>query len=118
MKIAIAKTRNSRISLKHAITICKFLKNKKLIKAKVFLENVLKQKESYNGKYYTNATKEFISLLKQAEANAKKKGLNVDKLFIKIIKADKGETMYLPKRAKFIPRRAKTTHLTVMLEER
>jgi hypothetical protein len=26
--------------------------------------------------------------------------------------------MYLPKRAKFIPRRAKTTHLTVMLEER
>ncbi len=118
MKTAIARTRNSRISLKHAVTICKYLKGKKLMKAKAFLENVLKQKESYDGKYYINATKEFISLLKQAEANAKKKGLNVDKLFIKVIKADKGETMYLPKRAKFVPRRAKTTHLTIMVEER
>ncbi|MGC8993560.1 MAG: uL22 family ribosomal protein [Candidatus Aenigmatarchaeota archaeon] len=118
MKIAIARTRNSRISLKHAITISKFLKGKKLERAKKFLENVLMQKESYDGKYYTNATKEFISLLKAAEANAKKKGLNLEKLFIKVIKADKGETMYLPKRAKFVPRRAKTTHLTVILEER
>ena len=118
MKIAIARTRNSRISLKHAVTICKFLKGKRLSRAKTFLENVLRQKESYNGKYYTNATREFISLLKQVEANAKKKGFNVDRLFIKTIKADKGETMYLPKRAKFVPRRAKTTHLTVIVEEK
>ena len=118
MKIAIARTRNSRISLKHAVTICNFLRGKKLLKAKAFLDNVLKQKESYDGKYYTNATKEFISLLNQVEANAKKRGLNIDKLFIKVIKADKGETMYLPKRAKFVPRRAKTTHLTVIVEER
>ncbi|MFH7880932.1 MAG: uL22 family ribosomal protein [Candidatus Aenigmatarchaeota archaeon] len=118
MKIASAKTRNSRISLKHAVTICKYLRGKKLSKAKKFLDNVLAQKESYDGKYYTKATKEFISLLKAVEANAKKKGLNVDKLFIKVIKADKGETMYLPKRAKFLPRRAKTTHLTVIVEEK
>jgi hypothetical protein len=26
--------------------------------------------------------------------------------------------MYLPRRAKYVPRRAKTTHLTVILEER
>lgn len=118
MKTAVAKTKNSRISLKHSITICRFLKNMKLSKARAFLENVLKGKESYNGKYYTSATKEFLSLLKAVEANAKKKGLNTDKLFIKTIKADKGETMYLPKRAKFLPRRAKTTHLTVIVEER
>lgn len=118
MKVAIARTKNSRISLKHAKEICKFLKNKKLSRAKKFLEDVLSQKVSYGGKYYTKATKEFISLLKSVEANAKKKGLNVDKLFIKTIKADKGETIYLPKRAKFLPRRAKSTHLTVVVEER
>lgn len=118
MKVAIARVRNSRISLKHAVEICKYLRGKKLSKVFRFLENVLKQKESYDGKYYTKATKTFISLLKSAEANAKKKGLNPERLFVKIIKADKGETMYLPKRAKFLPRRAKTTHLTVVLEER
>ena len=118
MKVALARTRNSRISLKHAIQICKFLENKRLHKAKSFLENVLNGKESFKGKYYTNATKEFLSLLKAVEANAKKKGLNVEKLFIKMIKADKGETLRLPKRAKFVPRRAKTTNLTVMVEER
>jgi len=118
MKEAIARTKNSRISLKHALQICKFLKNKKLQKAKAFLEKVLKQEESYNGKYYTKATKEFLSLLKAAEANAKKKGLNLEKLYIKVIKADKGETIYRPKRAKFVPRRGKSTHLTVILEER
>ncbi|MEM5814976.1 MAG: uL22 family ribosomal protein [Candidatus Aenigmatarchaeota archaeon] len=118
MKFAVARTRNSRISFKNAVKICKFLKNKNLKKAKTFLENVLKQKESYNGKYYIKATKEFLSLLKSVEANAKKKGLNLEKLYIKVIKADKGETIYLPKRAKFVPRRAKTTHLTLIVEER
>ncbi|MEM5870062.1 MAG: uL22 family ribosomal protein [Candidatus Aenigmatarchaeota archaeon] len=119
MKTAISKLPNARISLKHSLVLCKKLKGKKLNKAKTFLENLVAGKVSINGKYYTKAVKTFLELLKNVEANAKQKGLNADKLFIKNIKADKGVSFYRPRSLWHLRgQRAKSVNLTVEVEER
>lgn len=114
-----AKIKNARISFKNALIVLKKLRGKKLSKAKKFLERVYKGEESINGKYYTNTVEKILELLKSAEANAKQKGLDTEKLWIKNIKADKGEKRILAKsRFKFRGREGKSTHLYVELEER
>jgi len=119
MKTAIAKISNARISFKHSLVLCKELKGKKLSKAKSFLENLISQKVNIDGKYYTNAAKNFLDLLKAAEANATKKGLNSEKLFIKQIKADRGSRFYRPRSLWHLRRqRIKAVNLSLELEER
>jgi large subunit ribosomal protein L22 len=115
---AVART-TARISLKHSVILCKKLKGKKLSKAKTFLQNLIEKKESIDGKYYTKASSEILKLLENVEANAKQKNMNVERLFISKIKADKGFTFILPKsKAKFRGRRGKVTNLEVVVEER
>jgi len=119
MKIARAIRENARISMKHAVIVCRELKNKKAEKAKRFLEDLINKKRSLNGKYYTNACKKILEILKNAEANAKNKNLNLDKTFVKLAKADKGEVFIRPKsRARFRGREAKITRIEIILEER
>ncbi len=119
MKEARAIVKNAKVSLKKAVVVCKRLKNLNLKKAERFLNELLEQKKSIDGKYYTNVVKVLLKLLKSAKANAERKGMNVDKLYIKVIKADKGETFIRPlPKAKFQPRKAKQTHITVILGER
>jgi len=112
-----------RISTKHALEICPKIKGNPLQKAKRFLNNLLAKKIGIKGKtkgkYYTNAAKNILSVLNAAEANAKQKNLNVEKLFVKQAKADKGYKFIRPKtRAKFAGRKAKMTNITIILEER
>ena len=117
--MVVTRIKNARISLQNAVLICKKLKGKKLSKAKDFLEKLHEKKISLNGKYYTKTVEKFLELLKSAEANAKQKGLDTEKLWIKNIKADKGERVILVKsRFKFRGRRGKSTHLYVEVEER
>ena len=117
--MARAKVTNVKISLKESVKFCKHIKGMKVSKAKRFLQDLIDQKVNIDGKYYTNIDKTVLKLLKSAEANAKKKGMNESKLWIKNIKADKGMTFILPKsRSKFAGRRGKMTHLTIELEER
>ncbi|OYT42221.1 MAG: hypothetical protein B6U78_01685 [Candidatus Aenigmarchaeota archaeon ex4484_224] len=119
MKEARAILRNARVSLKHALVLTKKLKGMKVEKAEKFLNDLLNQRVSINGKYYTKTTKTILNLLKSAKANALKKDMDEKKLFIKLIKADKGETLILGKtRAKFANRRGKSTHLIIILGER
>ncbi|MEM7821225.1 MAG: uL22 family ribosomal protein [Candidatus Aenigmatarchaeota archaeon] len=119
MKKSISKIRDARVSLKKCIVICKELKGKKISKAKDFLEKLIKKEISLNGKYYTNPAKKILELLKNAEADAKFKGLELERTFIKNIKADKGFTFIRPRsRFRLRGRRIKATHLTVELEER
>ncbi|MEM5773226.1 MAG: uL22 family ribosomal protein [Candidatus Aenigmatarchaeota archaeon] len=119
MKTARAKISNARISLKHALVLCKELKGKKLEKARKFLENLISEKVSINGKYYTKAAGIFLELLKSAEANAAQKGLATEKLFIKNIKADKGLRFYRPRSLWHLRRqRIKAVNLTVEVGER
>lgn len=116
---ATAKAMNARISFKHSLILCRVLRRKKVSSAKKILEDLIAQKRSLNRKYFINASKKFLEVLKDAEANAKQKKLNLDDLFIKIIKADKGEKFIRPKsRAKFRGREAKSTNIKIILEER
>ncbi|MCS7106148.1 MAG: hypothetical protein NZ942_02445 [Candidatus Aenigmarchaeota archaeon] len=119
MKTASALLEDARVSLKHSLILCKELKNKKLEEAKKFLEMLVDKKISLNGKYYTKAAKQILEILKTAEANAKVKKLNPEKLFIKVAKADKGRVFIRPKsRWRFRGRKAKVTRIEIILGER
>jgi large subunit ribosomal protein L22 len=119
MKEAKAIGRGLRISIKHALPIVREIKGKPLKKAKRFLNDLIEQRVSLNGKYYTKAAKNILLVLNSAEANAKQKDLNIEKLFVKMAKADKGYKFIRPKsRSKFAGRKAKVTHVTIILGER
>jgi len=113
---AVARIRNARISMKKALVLCKRIKGKKLQDAKNFLENLINKKVSIDGKYYTQTAKVFLELISQAAGNARFKNLDENKLFIKNVKADKGERMLRYGRKGI--RRRKSTHLTMVVEER
>jgi ribosomal protein L22 len=119
MKTAIARISNARISLKNSLLLCKELKGKRLGKARRFLEDLIAQKANIDGKYYTKTAKNFLELLRAAEANAMKKGLNSERLFIRQIKADKGLRFYRPRSLWHLRRqRIKAVNLTLEVEER
>lgn len=119
---AVARGRNLRISTKDSIIVCGRIRGSKLERAKNFLRNLIDKKVSVDGKYYTNAAKQILRLLEQAEANARTKNLNVDRLFVETAKADKGAKILrygrigLKKGRGF--RRGKSTHVEIVLVER
>jgi ribosomal protein L22 len=119
MKTAKAKIIGAKISMKHSLVLCKHLRGMSLKKATQFLEDLIAMKKNIDGKYYTNASKKFLELLKSVEANAKVKGLNVEKLFIKTIKAENGRRAWRP-RSRWILRgqKMKSVNLTVEVGER
>jgi len=116
---ATAKSKDARISFKKSIILAKELRKKKVSSALQLLRELKDKKKSLKGKYYTKTTNKFLEVLLAAEANAKKKNLNSDRLFIKIIKADKGYKFIRP-RSRFGLRgtQAKMTNLEIIVEER
>ena len=84
-----------------------------------FLQELIEKKRNIDGKYYTKASKVLLELLKTVKANAKNKGMDESKLFIRLIKADKGETLWRP-RSRWILRgqKMKSVNLSVEVEER
>lgn len=119
MCIATAKLPSARVSLKHSAVLCKQIKGKPLGKAKLLLQELIEKRRSINSKYYCKAANTLLQLLKDAEANAKQKGLNSERLFVVSAKADKGFTFLTPKtRYRFRRRRKKLARLEVCLEER
>jgi large subunit ribosomal protein L22 len=119
MKIARAKFDDARVSFKQSMIICKEIKGKKLERAKKILQDLIEQKTSLDGKYYTSTVEKFLEIVKNAEANAKQKGLNIEKTFIKTARADAGKTFTRPKsRFKFRGRKAKSSSILIEVEER
>ncbi len=119
MKTASARLDDARISLKHSIALCKELRGKRLDKAKSFLENMINNKTSIEGKHYTNASKKILEILKNAEANAASKGMNIEKTFVNSIKADQSFKFVKPKsRYRMRGRKAKIAKISVVLGER
>lgn len=113
-----AKYEGARISFKKSIIICKAIRGLSLEKGKKLLEDLVSKKASLDGKYHTDTSKKILEILSGAEANAKQKDLKMDKLFINA-KADKGFRLITQKsRAKFRGRKAKTTNIEIILEER
>lgn len=117
-RMAKASGRDLRISFKAAREVCAFIKGMKLSEAKKYLEEVIKMRKPipfrrFTGKqahhrgiegwpivrYPVKAAREILKVLNSVEANAEYKGLDVGKLRIIHIAAQKG-----PKIRKYIPR--------------
>lgn len=117
-RMAKASGRDLRISFKAAREVCAYIKGMKLSDAKKYLEDVIKMKKPipfkrFTGKqahhrgiegwpivrYPVKAAKEILKVLNSVEANAEYKGLDIEKLRIIHIAAQKG-----PKIKKYIPR--------------
>jgi len=117
-RMAKASGRDLRISFKAAREVCAYIKGMKLSDAKKYLEDVIKMKKPipfkrFTGKqahhrgiegwpivrYPVKAAKEILKVLSSVEANAEYKGLDIEKLRIIHIAAQKG-----PKIKKYIPR--------------
>lgn len=138
--IARAFGKEIRVSPKHCVEICRELKGKKLEYAKDYLQEVIDMKRAvpfkrykkgiahrrglnkwHSGRYPVKAASHIMKLLESAESNAEYKGLNVERLFIKHIMAQRGRVI-----RGFIPRamgrasasNTPTTHIQVTLEER
>ncbi len=106
------------ISFKHAVEICRELRGKKVEDAKRFLEEVVEMKRAvpfrrhkkkvahrrglekwYAGRYPQKAAKYILKVLRNLEANAEYKGLDLDSLVIVHAQAKKGRVLqrYMPR---------------------
>lgn len=109
-----------RISYKQSMQVASAVAGKNLKSAKLLLNEVLGDRKYIDGTHsYPKTTEAFLKLLSSAEANAKQKNLNTEKLFVKVAKADRGYKFVRPKSiAKFRGREAKVTNISVVLEEK
>lgn len=116
-KSAKAFGRVLRISTKHAIAICNMINGMSLQKAKAAVQRIIEGKDSLDGKYYSNAMAEMLDLMESAEANAKAKGLDVNKLIVKA-SATKGFTFHRPRsRRKLAGRIGRMTNVQMILRK-
>ena len=129
--LASAKSTNLSVSTKHSVEISKFLRYKKTNLAKKILEDIISLKspipfKTHNtdmghkagmaaGRYPTKAAKEFLTLIKSAEANAQAKGLNSSSLIISKLVPNKASTPFTGGRRR---RGTKRTHLEIEVVER
>ena len=114
-KSAKAYGRGVRVSTKSSITVCKAVSGMRLDKGKAFLQDLLDQRRSLSGKYYTKTSQEVLNMIKSAEANAEALGLDTESLHIRI-SAHTGFTFYRPRGWKRRREQAKVTNLQVVLE--
>jgi len=124
--------RNLPISFKYAIEIGSFIRGKTLKQAKLLLEQVIAKKRAvpmkrFNrdvghkrgriaaGRYPVKASSEVLALIHSAEMNALNKGLSSENLMLTEYIANKGATQWRFGRQR--RRKAKRTHIIVILEE-
>lgn len=120
------------ISLKFSVEICRFVKNKKVGLVKKMLQDVIDKKraipfrrydfdlghkkETGPGRYPEKASKEFIKLIENVEANAQFKGLNTSNLMITHISAhNAGKSWHYGRKSR---RRMKRTNVEILVEEK
>ncbi|MFP4423721.1 MAG: 50S ribosomal protein L22 [Candidatus Woesearchaeota archaeon] len=122
---------NAGVSTKQAIEVCNFIRGKPLARAKKELEEIIAHKRPlpmrrFNqegaghkpgigpGKYPENTCSAIHDLLENAESNAKFKGLDITKLKIIHILANRGPQQMRHGRKRGVV--AKRTHLEVIVE--
>lgn len=116
-RFAKASGSNMNISTKDAAKICKVIRGKKLTQVKRLLNDLLSEKRSLNGKYYTKAVNEIKTLLGGCEKNAEFRGLNMDLLFVHA-SAHQGSVIRRRRRKAAFGSRLKSTNLEIMLIEK
>ena len=119
------------VSFKQSVEICRFIGNKNVNDAKKMLQNVVEKKSAipfkrYNwdlghkkkigpARYPEKASKEFIKLIENVEANAQFRGLNTSNLTIVHVSAHKaGKTWHFGRKSR---RRMKRTNVEIIVEE-
>jgi ribosomal protein L22 len=105
------------ISTSKAAIVCKIINRKKFALAKKTLENMVKEKESLKGKYYTKTATEILKLLTQLESNAKASNLDTGALNL-FISSHRGPTMHRSKRDRRHGVRMKSTHVQAVLSDK
>ena len=130
---ATVKGRSLNVSTKFSIEICNRIRGMKLISARRFLEDVIKQNVAlpmtrHNwdlghkpgkvgpGRYPVKASQMFIRLLNSLEANATNKGMSVNNLYLEFAKSDKGEVKWRAGRKGRM--KMKNTHIELRAGER
>jgi len=120
------------ISFKQSVEICRFIGNKNVNDAKKMLQNVVEKKSAipfkrYNwdlghkkkigpARYPEKASKEFIKLIENVEANAQFRGLNTSNLVIAHVSAHKaGKAWHFGRKSR---RRMKRTNVEIIVEEK
>ncbi len=120
------------ISFKQSVEICSFIKNKNVGEVKKVLEKVVEKKvaipfKRYNwdlghktkigpARYPEKASKEFIKLIENVEANAQFKGLNTSNLIISHVSAHRaGKVWHYGRKSR---RRMKRTNVEIVVEEK
>lgn len=116
-KSAKAYGRALNISTKHSVIMCRAISGMNIVKAKRLLQDMADGKRDLDGKYYTNVTKEMLSLVKAAEANAEFKGLDTSRLII-FASAHKGFTFYRPRRTKMKRMQKKITNVQIVVQQK
>jgi len=138
-RTAIATGRNLRISPKHAREICRELKGKYLETAQEYLEQVISLKKSIPfrrhkkkmphrsdlknwpaGRYPQKAAKEILRVLENAEQNSSFKGLEVSRLRITHMAAQRGRKIkgFTPRaHGRSSPSYQTLTHVEVVVTE-
>jgi ribosomal protein L22 len=96
-KKASSCARDEQVSVKSSRIVLNRIRYLSLVKAKNILEGMVNGTTSVNHKYYTKTCIRILSLLQNAESNAKVKGMDESKLFIAEARADKGRTFYRPR---------------------
>jgi large subunit ribosomal protein L22 len=109
--------RGLKVSRKNSMLVCREISGKSFPKAKAFVERLVNGEQDMDGKYYTNASKEILELLKSAENNAEFKGLDAAKL---IVNASAHNTFrfYRPRRFKMKRQLSKGTNIQLVLVEK
>ena len=118
-KVAIASRPLARISLKDSVVLFRHIRNKPVVKAKNFLNELLKEKKNIDGRYFTKASGVILELIEDCESNAEAKGLDIGRLFIRHGQVNKTFGFMLPKsRWSHRGRDAKICQLKIEVEER
>lgn len=120
------------ISHKQSVEICNFIKNKNVDDAKKLLQSTIDKKTAipfrrYNwdlghkknvgpARFPERASKEFIKLIENIEANAQFKGLNTSNLIIKHVSAHKAsKAWHFGRKTR---RKMKRTNIEIIVEEK
>ncbi len=129
---ARAKGNNLPISFKKSVEVCTAIRQKPLLKAIVMLEDIADMKKAlphkrFNkggtghkvgmgpGRYPVKACNEIIDVLKNAEANARQKGLTEGELIITYAVANKASQQFHFGRQR--RRKMKRTNIDIVVEE-
>lgn len=107
---------NLDISTKDAQKLCRVINRKRLETAKKILSDLIHEKRSLDGKYYTKAAKRLLLLLGSAEKNAEFSGLETEKLRVHAA-ACRGLIQYRSRRKSDFGRRMKLTNVEIILIE-